>query len=143
MLNHLARWWRQVRRWFRSRSRRERWAGDVLKPVEGAFYVSGPLVCHLVKDSGKDRIDTHYAEYDGIGWRVYRSERIEFDIEAALVDLAEMIDRENMHIPGMEVLAAKLGSPGTDHQLARMKTRRDTVINTRQLLASLQNGTKA
>ena len=133
-------------RWLRLRGRG---SGNELKPVEGAFYVSGPsppeprsVVCHLIQQDGKTFMDTHHAEHDGIGYRVTRSTRTEIDLDAVRVDLAEILERKNMDIPGMEVLAAKLGSPGTDHQVARMKHRRDTVKAIMQLFTSLQTATK-
>lgn len=51
--------------------------------------------------------------------------------------LREVVARKDLDIPHMEVLAAKLGTPGTDYELNAMKRRRDLVWNAAEFFGRL------
>lgn len=127
------RWWRRV---FQQRS------GQVellpgLPPACGAFYVHGEVTCTMIVEAGRTWIITHHAEHDGIGWKVARTTKQPYDLEAMALDLAEVVASKDQDIPDMEVLAARLGTPGTDYQLARMKQRRESVHRAEEFFAAL------
>lgn len=131
------RWWRRV---FQRSGRVE--LLPALSPACGAFYVHGEVTCTLIMEGGRTFIITHHAEHDGIGWKVIRTTKQPYDIEAMARDLAEVVATSDLDIPDMEVLVARLGTPGTDYQLARMKQRWDSVRKAEEFFAALKIATK-
>lgn len=102
-----------------------------------AFYAPGQVTCQLFARDGVTWIAIYRAERDDIGWKVYDTIRKPIDIEGIVRAFAEIIEQKDLDIPHMELLAARLGTPGTDYDLARMKARRVAVCAAQELIAAL------
>lgn len=53
-------------------------------------------------------------------------------VRATAAALLYVVEQKDLDIPGMELLAAKLGTPGTDYDLKAMKRRRELLWNAAQ-----------
>jgi hypothetical protein len=50
-------------------------------------------------------------------------------VQATAIALRYVVAQKDLDIPGMEILAAKLGTPGTDYDLRRKKRHRELLWN--------------
>lgn len=112
-------------------------------PHGATFYAPAEITCELYEKSGETWIAIHRARHDGIAWQVYETlHRPLGDLVAIIQALAEVIKQNNLVLPDMEELAARLNTPGTTHQLNRMKIDHNGVCRAEELFSALLAATK-
>lgn len=58
-------------------------------------------------------------------------------VEETAAALLYVVEQKDLDIPHMELLAAKLGTPGTDHEVRSTKRRRELLWNAAEFYARL------